>query len=74
MALKDKLTTNGSVLSNLNGTTPTIPNFKGSKLHDTYSINDIPTIPGKPSPSELDLQGEIPSNNYRDNAPEGASF
>jgi hypothetical protein len=48
MALKDKLTTNGSVLSNLNGTTPTIPNFKGSKLHDTYSINDIPTIPGKP--------------------------
>lgn len=74
MALKDKLTANGSVLSSLNGTTPTIPNLKGSQLHDTYSINSIPTIPGKPSPSELDLQGEIPSNNYRDNAPEGASF
>jgi hypothetical protein len=74
MGIKDKLTTDGSVLSNLNGSTATVPDFKGSKLHDTYSINDTPTIPGKPSPSQLDLEGKIPSYNYRDNAPEGASF
>jgi hypothetical protein len=74
MGIKDKLTTDGSVLSNLNGSTTTVPDFKGSKLHDTYSINDTPTIPGKPSPSQLDLEGKIPSYNYRDNAPEGASF
>jgi len=74
MALKDKLQTGGSPLSVLNGQTPPIPNFAGSKLHDTYSINDIPQIPGKPAPSQLDLDGKIPSNNYRDNAPEGRTF
>lgn len=73
MALIDKLK-NGSVLSNLNGGPAEIPNFKASKLHDTYSINDIPVIPGKPAPSQLDLNGEVPSNNYRNNAPEGRSF
>lgn len=74
MALLDKLNTAGSTLSNLNGGTATIPNFAESKLHDTYSINNTPVVPGKPAPSQLDLNGEIPSNNYRDNAPEGASF
>jgi hypothetical protein len=74
MALLDKLTTAGSNLSGLNGSTPPIPNFAGSKLHDTYSINDIPNIVGKPQPSQLDLDGSIPSNNYRDNAPEGRTF
>ena len=74
MALLNKLQNQGSVLSNLNGGTATVPNFKGSKLHDTYSINDIPVVPGKPAPSQLDLNGEKPENNYRDNAPEGASF
>jgi hypothetical protein len=49
MALLDKLTTAGSNLSGLNGTTPSIPNFAGSKLHDTYSINDIPVVPRKTS-------------------------
>ena len=74
MALIDKLQNQGSTLSNLNGATPTIPNFAGSQLHYTYSINDTPNIPGKPSPSQLDLNGEVPSTNYRDNAPEGRSF
>lgn len=74
MALIDKLQTGGSVLSNLNGGPATIPNFAGSKLHDTYSINDIPVVPGKPAPSQLDLNGEIPADNYRDNAPEGRTF
>ncbi len=74
MALLDKLTTAGSNLSNLNGSTATVPNFAGSKLHDTYSINNIPVVPGKPTPSLLDLQGEVPANNYRDNAPENSTF
>ena len=74
MALKDKLQTGGSPLSVLNGQTPPIPNFAGSKLHDTYSINDIPQIPGKPAPSQLDLNGENPVSNYRANAPEGRTF
>ena len=74
MALRDKLETAGSNLSSLNGGTPQIPNFAGSKLHDTYSINDIPYIAGKPSPSQLDLNGDIPASNYRDNAPEGRTF
>ena len=74
MALKDKLQTGGSPLSVLNGQTPPIPNFEGSKLHDTYSINDIPQIPNKPAPSQLDLNGEVPVSNYRANAPEGRTF
>jgi len=74
MALRDKLETVGSNLSSLNGGTPPIPNFAGSKLHDTYSINDIPNIVGKPSPSQLDLNGDVPASNYRDNAPEGRTF
>jgi len=74
MALLDKLNTLGSTLSNLNGGNATIPNFKGSKLHYEYSINNTPNIPDKPAPSQLDLDGKIPSNNYRDNAPEGRTF
>ena len=74
MALLDKLTIAGSNLSSLNGTTPSIPNFAGSKLHYTYSINDIPNILNKPSPSQLDLNGDVPASNYRDNAPEGRTF
>tara|TARA_R110002020_G_scaffold442435_1_gene653588 strand:+ start:4867 stop:5106 length:240 start_codon:yes stop_codon:yes gene_type:complete len=66
---------NGSVLSNLNGFTG--PNydansFLSSKLHDTYSLNGIPSLLGEPNPSVLDLNGGIPSNNYRDNSPPGA--
>jgi hypothetical protein len=74
MALRDKLETAGSNLSSLNGGTPPIPNFAGSKLHDTYSIDNIPNIVGKPSPSQLDLNGDVPASNYRDNAPEGRTF
>ena len=77
MGLLDKLTTGaGSVLSNGNGTTPTTPvgATKESKLHDEYSITGNPKQRKKPTPSILDLNGVIPANNYRDNAPEGASF
>ena len=37
------------------------------------SYNDGVTNP-LPSPSTLDLQGEIPFNNYADNAPENVTF
>ena len=77
MGLLDKLTTGvGSTLSNGNGSTPSIPvgATDQSKLQDTYSINGIPNVPNKPQPSVLDLDGVVPSNNYRDNTPEGASF
>jgi len=74
MGLKDKLSNQGSTLSNLNGGAATIPNFQLSKLHYEYSINNTPNIPGKPAPSQLDLDGQVPSYNYRDNTPEGASF
>jgi len=43
-------------------------------LHNQYSINGTPNQVGKPAPSTLDLDGQIPSWNYRDNAPEGKSF
>lgn len=74
MAILDKLKTQGSVLSNLNGGQAVVPNFKDSKLHNEYSINGKPNVPKKPSPSELDLNGEVPKSNYRDNAPEGRTF
>lgn len=74
MGLKDKLLNQDSNLTNLDGTTPPIPNFKLSKRHFEYSINGNPNIPFQPSPSQLDLNGKVPSYNYKDNAPEGASF
>ena len=77
MGLLDKLTVNpGSLLSQGNGSTPPTPigATDQSKLQDTYSINGIPNVPNKPSPSTLDLDGVIPPNNYRDNTPEGTSF
>jgi len=64
----------GSTLSNLNGAQGSIPDFAASKLHDQYSIDGNPNIPDKPTPSTLDLDGLVPTNNYRDNAPEGRTF
>jgi hypothetical protein len=74
MALLNKLTTGASNLTNLNGGTPRTPDYKQSKVHDTYSINNSPQRPGLPSPSILDLEGITPAYNYRDNAPEGRTF
>ena len=59
----------GSTLSSLDGKTPSIPNLKDSKLHNTYSLNGAPNIAGvKQSPSVLDLDGKTPSK-YVDNLP-----
>jgi len=66
---------NGSPFSNLNGTSgPDYNqiNFKQSKLHDTYSVNDIPSLLGQPNPSVLDLDAAVPSSNYRNNTPPGS--
>jgi hypothetical protein len=69
MGIKDKLLNQGSNLTDLDGSTPSIPNFANSRLHREYSINGIPNVPGKPSPSNLDLDGQTPSK-YMNNLPE----
>ena len=72
MGLLNKLTVNpGSVFSQGNGSTPPTPigATPQSKLQYTYSINGIPNIPNKPTPSILDLDGQKPSNSYDVTAP-----
>ena len=66
MGLRDKLINDGSNLSNLNGSSPSIPDFAISKLHDTYSVDGIPNINGKPAPSNLDSGDPV---KYLDNLP-----
>jgi hypothetical protein len=76
MGILNKLRSIGTLLNPTAGTTP--PTSAGtslhSKLHAEYSINGNPNMVGKPSPSRLDLDGQKPANNYRDNTPEGQSF
>lgn len=60
MGIKSKLTTDGSIYSVLNGTTPTVVDLKSSTLHNSYSINGTPSIIGRPTPSILDLDGKTP--------------
>ena len=63
-----------SPLSNLNGNSgaPLVSNLlSNSELHNTYSLNGEPNVPGKPNPSTLDLNGRTPTR-YQDNAPPGA--
>jgi hypothetical protein len=68
MSIINKFQKQGSTLSSLNGATPSIPVFADSKLHNEYSIIGNPSIAGKPSPSNLDLDGKTPSR-YSDNLP-----
>lgn len=65
MGLLDKLTSpgQGSTLSQFDGATPGkygVSPGKASRLHYTYSINDIPHMTGMPTPSILDLDGVTP--------------
>jgi hypothetical protein len=72
MSLIDKLKKEGSTLSQYNGQKPEFEYPGGtsdSKLHDSYSINGNPGLPGFPTPSELDLNGKTPTK-YTDNLPE----
>jgi hypothetical protein len=70
MGLLTKLTTEGSNLSQFDGTTPPITNLdtQQSTLHYEYSINGNPNLPGYPTPSLLDLNGVTPPQ-YLDNLP-----
>ena len=76
MGILDKLTTAGTTFNPNGINTPPTPvgATDVSKLHNQYSINGVPSQVGKPSPSILDLDGQVPVNNYRNNTPEGASF
>ena len=71
MGLLSRLLGRGSGLSRANG--GNIPTPIGatdqSKLHNEYSINGNPNVPQKPTPSVLDLDGQTPSNQYRNTAP-----
>jgi hypothetical protein len=71
MGLLDKLTTEGSQLSQFDGTTPPVTNLdtQQSTLHNTYSINGSPNLPGFPTPSLLDINGVTPPQ-YLNNLPE----
>ena len=66
MSILNKLQSDGSTLSKLNGTTPNVKNFAESKVHDTYSINGNPNVINKPSPSRLDPES---ITKYTDNLP-----
>ena len=70
MGILDKLTTEGSNLSQYDGQTPPISNqdTPDSKLHLEYSINGTPGLPGYPQPSSLDMDGITPPK-YSDNLP-----
>jgi hypothetical protein len=70
MGLLNKLTTEGSNLSQFDGQTPPVSNtdVSTSKLHYSYSINGNPNLPGYPTPSQLDTNGVTPPR-YTDNLP-----
>lgn len=71
MGILNKLQTEGSNLSEFDGTTPPLANgdTAESTLHNTYSINGNPNMLGMPQPSQLDLDGVTPPK-YLDNLPE----
>ncbi len=62
MGILNKLQTEGSNLSEFDGTTPPVTNedTSNSNLHNTYSLNGNPTLSGYPSPSQLDVEGVTP--------------
>ena len=75
MGLENKFKTFGSKLgagkggnsANLQSERDAIIGIKKlSKLHNEYSINGTPNIPGKPSPSDLDLGGVKPTSANKD--------
>lgn len=68
MGILNKLQSQGSALSKLNGTTPKVPEFAESKVHDTYSINGNPSLTDLPSPSRLSFEAGL-GGKYVDNLP-----
>lgn len=57
-----------STLSQGGRTQNNVPELVASKMHDQYSINGTPNVISKPQPSQLDLNGKIPTR-YTDNLP-----
>tara|TARA_R110002020_G_scaffold252142_1_gene465934 strand:+ start:4705 stop:4920 length:216 start_codon:yes stop_codon:yes gene_type:complete len=70
MGIKEKLTTQGSNLSQYDGNTPpqSLSSLQTSVLHNEFSINGSPGLPNYPSPSNLDMDGVTPPK-YLDNPP-----
>lgn len=69
MGILQSFQSKGSILSSLDGKTPSTLNLKDSKLHNTYSLDGKPNIAGvKQTPSVLDLDGKTPKK-YIDNLP-----
>ena len=70
MSLLKRLQAGASTLTPYNGNTPTTPigATDQSKLHDTYSLNGIPSTAGETQPSQLDLDGITPPK-YTENLP-----
>jgi hypothetical protein len=70
MGLLNKLTQNGSNLTQWDGSTPGTMGGANpqSRLHYEYSINGNPSFTSKPKPSQLDLDGNTPAK-YTDNLP-----
>ena len=70
MGILTQLQTDGSNLSEFDGTTPPVSNEDApqSNLHNAYSINGNPSLTGYPTPSQLDLDGVTPPK-YLDNLP-----
>ena len=58
--------TDASDLSTGGVTQDNLASLEGSKLHDTYSTNGKPNIPGKPDPSFLE---KVNISKYVENLP-----
>lgn len=70
MGLLDKLNQDGSNLSKFNGTQPDLMDNidPTSPVHNTYSVNENPSLTGYPAPTDLSLGGVTPTQ-YLDNLP-----
>jgi hypothetical protein len=70
MGILNKLTQDGSNLSQFNGTQPPIMTSASptSTVHNEYSLNGNPNMVGYPTPSTLDLDGQTPPQ-YLNNLP-----
>lgn len=87
MSLEQKLKTQGSTLSGADGRDPHkydgISRLEQINLYDSdLDLNGLTPekydgqdkLSNSLSKSQLDLDGQTPKSNYRDNAPEGKSF
>ena len=87
MSIAEKLKKDGSALSRADGRDPQkydgVSRLENINLYDSdLDLNGITPLKydrqdklsSSLSKSQLDLDGQTPKNNYRDNAPEGRTF